>query len=141
MASLDKACGKFINNNNSNQQEQGEGFNYNQIIEGIGLNSPLGLQTQEVQQVAAPAPPQGSRFIQFLARTGGGQGGVLHELEDSGRGSLQEELGTSILKEVTGKGGGPSIRIPSPNQEDRYFGPVPAAAPTRTSTYSLLDMS
>ena len=110
-----------INNNNNDQQKQGEGFNYDQIIEGINLNSLLGSQAQEVQQVAAPAPPQGSRFSQFFARPGGGgQGGGLQELEDSRRGSLHEELGTSILKEITGEGGGPSIRIPSPNQEERW---------------------
>ena len=108
----------------------GEGFNYDQIIEGINLNSLLGGSVQQQQEVpVAQVVPQGSRFSQFFApRQPGGIG------EDgSRRGSLQE-----LQKELGQEG--PTIAIPSPNQEERYFAPISPAAQTRTMTNNLMDM-
>ena len=106
----------------------GEGFNYDQIIEGINLNSLLGGAVHQEVPVAQ-AVPQGSRFSQFFApRQPGGIG------EDgSRRGSLQE-----LQKELGQEG--PTIAIPSPNQEERYFAPISPAAQTRTMTNNLMDM-
>ena len=106
----------------------GEGFNYDQIIEGINLNSLLGGAVHQEVPVAQ-AVPQGSRFSQFFApRQPGGVG------EDgSRRGSLQE-----LQKELGQEG--PTIAIPSPNQEERYFAPISPAAQTRTMTNNLMDM-
>ena len=106
----------------------GEGFNYDQIIEGINLNSLLGGSVHHEVPVAQ-AVPQGSRFSQFFApRQHGGVG------EDgSRRGSLQE-----LQKELGQEG--PTIAIPSPNQEERYFAPISPAAQTRTMTNNLMDM-
>lgn len=117
--------------------EQLEGFNYDQIIESINLNSILGgggggSVPQEVAYQPKQAGPQGSRFSQFFARPQGG-----NHVDGSRRGSIPEELG--LGKENNGDGG-PSIRIPSPNQEERYFAPISPAAQTRTMTNSLLDM-
>lgn len=121
---------------------QQEGFNYDQIIESINLNSILGGSQQEVHhQVKSTGGPQGSRFSQFFARPQGGA-----QLGSSRRSSIHDELGlgSNILKEITGEGqqGGPCIRIPSPNQvqEERYFAPISPAAQTRTMTNSLLDI-
>jgi len=81
-----------------------------------------------VQQPSqAPAPQQGSRFSQFFAQRQG-------EVEASRRGSLEEVAGSLGGEQA------PSIRIPSPNQEERYFAPISPAAQTRTMTNSLLDM-
>lgn len=143
------------NNNNNNSEEllvepkqessqdgieveQLEGFNYDQIIESINLNSILGGGTGSVPQEVAYQPkqsgPQGSRFSQFFARP---QGGNL--VDGSRRGSIPEELGLGNSKENNADGP-PSIRIPSPNQEERYFAPISPAAQTRTMTNSILDM-
>lgn len=134
--------GNLPQDGNSNRSQQPEGFNYDQIIESINLNSILGGGAQqEVHHQAQPAgAPQGSRFSQFFARP---QGGAQHG--NSRRSSIHDELGlgNNILKEINGEGGqqgGPCIRIPSPNQEERYFAPISPAAQTRTMTNSLLDM-
>ena len=113
----------------------GEGFNYDQIIEGINLNSLLGGSTSAHQEApVAQAVPQGSRFSQFFSARGGGQpdGGLPGE-DGSRRGSLQE-----LHKELGQEG--PMIAIPSPNQEERYFAPISPAAQTRTMTNNLMDM-
>ena len=113
----------------------GEGFNYDQIIEGINLNSLLGGSTSAHQEApVAQAVPQGSRFSQFFSARGGGQpdGGLPGE-DGSRRGSLQE-----LHKELGQEG--PMIAIPSPNQEERYFAPISPAAQTRTMTNHLMDM-
>ena len=110
----------------------GEGFNYDQIIEGINLNSLLGSSSVHQQEVpVAQVVPQGSRFSQFFAPRGQPGGGIGED--GSRRGSLQE-----LQKELGQEG--PTIAIPSPNQEERYFAPISPAAQTRTMTNNLMDM-
>ena len=110
----------------------GEGFNYDQIIEGINLNSLLGGSSVHQQEVpVAQVVPQGSRFSQFFAPRGQPGGGIGED--GSRRGSLQE-----LQKELGQEG--PTIAIPSPNQEERYFAPISPAAQTRTMTNNLMDM-
>jgi len=110
-------------------------FNYDQIMESMNLSSLLGGAPGLPDPQAHVKPAAQSRFSQFFNRSGGDQ-----QAQDSRRSSIQDELlGANILKEINGEEG-PVIRIPSPEEEERYFAPISPAAQTRAITNPLLDM-
>merc|ERR1719228_3126090 len=111
-------------------------FNYDQIMESMNLSSLLGGAPGLPDPQAHVKPAAQSRFSQFFNRGGGEQ----QQAHDSRRSSIQDELlGANILKEINGEEG-PVIRIPSPEEEERYFAPISPAAQTRAITNPLLDM-
>eukprot|EP00088_Acartia_fossae_P068576 TRINITY_DN872_c0_g1_i2.p1 TRINITY_DN872_c0_g1~~TRINITY_DN872_c0_g1_i2.p1 ORF type:complete len:1010 (+),score=359.78 TRINITY_DN872_c0_g1_i2:207-3236(+) len=120
------------------KDHQADGFNFDQIMESVNLNSLLGgFGVQEVES-NVPAPASQSRFSQFF------QAAKPEMPSDQPRGqsrrsSIQEELaGSNILREINGE---PSIRIPSPEESNKYFTPIsPAAKTGQGSSNILLEM-
>jgi len=116
-------------------QAEEKSFNYDQIMESMNLSSLLGGAPGLPDPQAHVKPAAQSRFSQFFNRGIGETQG-----QGSRRSSIQDELlGANILKEINGEEG-PVIRIPSPEEEERYFAPISPAAQTRAITNPLLDM-
>ena len=108
-------------------------INFDKIMESM-----LGGSSPGPQEFDQPKAAPKSRFSQFFNK-GASQGhdtapGGKH---DSRRSSIQDELlGANILKEINGEA--PLVKIPSPNEEERYFAPISPAAQTRNNP--ILDM-
>jgi len=113
-----------------------DGFNFDQIMESVNLNSLLGGVA--CQEAAAAETKQTSRFSQFFQARPDQQAKAR-----SRRSSIQEELlplGSSILRELNGGGGEPVIKIPSPEESNKYFTPISPAAQTSQGENVLLDI-
>jgi hypothetical protein len=124
---------KSLSMSQKTHQEE-KSFNYDQIMESMNLSSLLGGAPGLPDPQAHVKPAAQSRFSQFFNR------GEQQQNQDSRRSSIQDELlGANILKEINGEEG-PVIRIPSPEEEERYFAPISPAAQTRAITNPLLDM-
>jgi len=105
--------------------QEKDGFNFDQIMESVNLNSLLGGMGAAEPTEGKPA--SGSRFSQFFNKP------------RSRKSSIQDELlGNNILREINGE---PIIKIPSPEESNKYhFTPISPAAKTGQSSNSLLDM-
>jgi len=103
-----------------------DGFNFDQIMESVNLNSLLGGMATSEQPVDGKPATQ-SRFSQFFSKP------------RSRRSSIQDELavGNNILREMNGE---PVIKIPSPEESNKYFTPISPAAKTGQGSSNLLDM-
>jgi len=162
------------------QQQQQDGFNFDQIMEAMNLNSLLGgLGSPDDEMVCgsgslggglsdsgrgsmaamtgsgvngtsgSSAPAQQSRFSQFFKKP--------QAVPRSRKSSIQDEFaiaaaaaattttgtgvnggaGTNILREINGE---PLIKIPSPEESNKYFTPISPAAKTGQGSNVLLDM-
>jgi len=115
-----------------------EGFDFDQIMESVNLNSLLGGMVQGVSEAVVPTEgkPKAStqsRFSQFFQARPEPQ----QKKNDSRRSSIQDELvANNILRELNGE---PTIRIPSPEESNKYFTPISPAAKTGHGN-ELMDM-
>lgn len=110
------------------QDNNKDDFNFDQIMESVNLSSLLGCSIGPGDQpVEGGKPPATqSRFSQFFNKP------------RSRRSSIQDELlGNNILREINGE---PVIKIPSPEESNKYFTPISPAAKTGQGSNSLLDM-
>ena len=100
--------------------QEKDGFNFDHIMESMNLNSLLDGGVVEEEPVQGNLGAQ-SRFSQFFqARE--------DPRTQSRRSSIQDELlGSNILREINGE---PIIKIPSPNDSNKYFTPISPAAKT-----------
>jgi len=115
----------------ADDQEPEDGFNFDQIMESMNLNSLLGGIGPTDVAAASAAPSTGSRFSQFFQ-------GRVENTTQSRRSSIQDELlGNNILREINGE---PIIKIPSPEESNKYFTPISPAAKTGHGHNVLLDM-
>jgi len=109
-------------------------FSFDQIIGSMNIQALLGgAPGLPDPQAPAKTLPQ-SRFSQFFKQEQAG---------GSRRSSLHDELiGSNILKEINGEpdSQGPTIKIPSPQADERYFAPISPAAQTRTLNNPILEM-
>jgi len=106
-----------------------ENYNFDKIMESM-----LGAAPEASQDLTPKSVPK-SRFSQFFNK-GNEEAKVK---QDSRRSSIQDELlGTNILKEINGDA--PQIKIPSPNEEERYFAPISPAAQTKANHNPLMEM-
>ena len=113
-------------------------FNYDQIMDTMNINSLLGGSAVPELTMAQVKPASQSRFSQFFNKSSGV--GEQQQQHDSRRSSIQDELlGVNILKEINGEAG-PTIKIPSPSEDERHFAPISPAAQTRTVTNPLMEM-
>merc|ERR1719397_1339866 len=113
-------------------------FNYDQIMDTMNINSLLGGPAVPELTMAQVKPASQSRFSQFFNKSSGV--GEQQQQHDSRRSSIQDELlGVNILKEINGEAG-PTIKIPSPSEDERHFAPISPAAQTRTVTNPLMEM-
>jgi len=111
-----------------------ENYNFDKIMESM-----LGAPPEASQDLTPKSVPK-SRFSQFFNK---GNGEEVHAhvqvKQDSRRSSIQDELlGNNILKEINGDA--PQIKIPSPNEEERYFAPISPAAQTKANHNPLMEM-
>lgn len=107
-----------------------DGFNFDHIMESMNLNSLLGGSVVEEVPVKGNTGAQ-SRFSQFFQPRA-------EPTTQSRRSSIQDELlGSNILREINGE---PTIKIPSPNDSNKYFTPISPAAKTVKGNNVLLDM-
>jgi len=151
------ASGAVPSNQQQQLQDQDAGFNFDQIMEVMNMNSLLGGINTPDETAAQHVPAGGggsgtgtgggsgiqsqSRFSQFFKKP-----------PRSRKSSIQEEIGGSssgssgggnlpgqnILREMNG--GETLIKIPSPEESNKYFTPISPAAKTGQGSNVLLDM-
>jgi len=126
------------------QQQTQDGFNFDQIMESVNLNSLLGGSVGcSVDAPTAAESKQTSRFSQFFQAPPKEQQQQQPPAEQGGksrsrRSSIQEELqGNQLLRELNGE---PVIKIPSPEESNKYFTPISPAAKTNQGENVLLDI-
>jgi len=143
------AAGQQVNASGApgNQQQQvqdQDGFNFDQIMEVMNMNSLLGgINTPDESAQHAPAASGGSggaiqsqsRFSQFFKKPRSRKSSIQEEISGGGGGGLP---GQNILREMNG--GETLIKIPSPEESNKYFTPISPAAKTGQGSNVLLDM-
>ena len=99
-------------------EQEKDGFNFDHIMESMNSILDGGVAEEEPVQGVQPGQSRFSQFFQPRAEPG----------TQSRRSSIQDELlGSNILREINGE---PMIKIPSPNDSNKYFTPISPAAKT-----------